>query len=207
MLMKLDRDFFSRSSLIVAPDLIGSTIVTRKDGQVTTAKIVETEAYPGYDPASHTFGRESATKRTEVQYGQGGNLYMYLIMGLHTMTSVVTNQHGTPDVVFIRAAEPLEGLQTMKQRRSYTGEDLRKLTAGPGILSQSLGLTRLDNGVDVCSNNSPVHFFKDSNNAPKIETGLRINLGVKGLDDGKAQEAINKPWRFYDPESKFLSLK
>lgn len=79
---------------------------------------------------------------------------MYLIMGLHHMTSIVTNQENIPDVVFIRSMEPFHGVELMRQRRNYFGKDLRNLTKGPGRLSQALGLNVSHHGFNIFSENS-----------------------------------------------------
>lgn len=108
----IDQDFFLRDSLEVAPDLLGKVVVTRRNGIITAALITETEAYPSWDAASHLYGKDKPTPRTAIQFDDGGILYMYLIMGIHTMTSIVTGKKGEADVVFIRSVQPVIGYLT-----------------------------------------------------------------------------------------------
>lgn len=205
-LKQLDQEFFARSSTEVAPDLLGKTIVSVKNGELTAGIITETEAYPGSDAASHVFGRQQPTQRTQAQYESAGHLYMYLIMGLHTMTSIVTNEIGTPDVVFIRSIEPIEGLSIMRERRNYAKEKLKGLASGPGRLSQALALTVEDDGIPVFAEDSNIRIFESIVDQPiEIDQGLRINLGTHGAGEEESLLAINQPWRYFIKSSEFLS--
>jgi len=200
----LPRDFYLQNSLEVAPKLIGCVVETDKGGIITSGRITETEAYPSYDVASHAFGNKR-TPRTEIQYSEGGGLYVYQIMGLYLMTSVVVGGEDNADVVFIRSIEPLKGIEEMRQRRGYTSEDKSRLASGPGILSIALGITRNDNGIEVYNNDSEVRVYKDDKYESEIGVGVRINLGVRGRDVEQAKLAVERQWRFFDKNSKFLS--
>lgn len=200
----LPQEFYAHNSLTVAPSLIGCVINTSRDGFITTARITETEAYPSYDAASHAFGNKR-TPRTEIQYASGGKLYIYQIMGLHLMTSIVVGIEGIADVVFIRSVEPLEGIDEMETRRDYAGEDVRKIASGPGMLSVALGITRNDNGILVCKETSDVRIYRDDKYVGELGIGLRINLGVHGKDEIEAQKSVQQPWRYFDKNSRFLS--
>lgn len=200
----LPADFYAQSSVQVASQLIGCVIGTRKQGFITSGRITETEAYPSYDVASHAFGNKR-TPRTEIQYSRGGRLYVYQIMGLHLMTSIVVGEEGNADVVFIRSIEPLKGLEEMRQRRGYKGEDKTKLASGPGMLSIALGITKSDNGIAVYDRYSEIRVYKDDKYVGEIGVGVRINLGVHGKDKEEARLAAERQWRFYDKNSKFIS--
>lgn len=203
----LDQGFFQRSSLELAPDLLGKIIVTRRDGITTAALITETEAYPSWDAASHLFRKEKPTPRTKIQYEDGGLLYMYLIMGIHTMTSIVACKKGEADVVFIRSVEPILGIDEMRNRRSYTKESLSPLTSGPGKLSTALGLRLADNGTKVFSSDSHTIIIEiPDSDKPKIKIGKRVNVGVHGSSASEAELAINRGWRFFVSGSDFLSV-
>ncbi len=203
-LQLLPVNFYTQDSLTVGPGLIGCVIEARKDGMITSGKITETEAYPSYDAASHTF-EGKRTPRTEIQYSEGGKLYIYQIMGVHLMTSVVVGEEDTADVVFIRSIEPIDGIEIMRTRRAYASEDPRRLASGPGVLSVALGITKNDNGTLVYDNSSKVRIFKDIRLAPEIGSGLRINLGIHGKDIKQRQHAIQPPGRFFEKNSSFLS--
>ncbi|MFH1547524.1 MAG: DNA-3-methyladenine glycosylase, partial [bacterium] len=165
----------------------------------------ETEAYPSSDPTSHAYERKP-TIRTAIQYKNGGYLYEYLIMGLYTITSIVTGNQGEADVSFIRSVEPIEGVKTMRERRKYFGKNLKRIASGPGLLSQALGLTPKDNCMYICDKNSEIKIFKPSLNDFKIGTGTRINLGTnRAKTKEEATQSINQPWRFYIKGSNFLS--
>jgi DNA-3-methyladenine glycosylase len=137
---KLDQHFYNRIDVLrIARELLGKVIVTRFDGQVTAARIVETEAYAGEgDRASHAWGGRR-TNRTEVMYGVGGTAYVYLCYGIHQMFNVVTNQLGIPHAILVRAAEPLEGIDVMLQRTGKKQLD-NTLTKGPGNVAKALGI-------------------------------------------------------------------
>lgn len=203
-LQLLPEDFYIQDSLVVAPALIGCIIQTNKDGIVTSGRITETEAYPSHDAASHAF-EGKRTPRTEIQFSKGGKLYVYQIMGLHLMTSVVVGEENSADVVFIRSIEPLDGVEEMQKRRNYYDENKRRLASGPGVLSVALGVTKDDNGKLVYVPSSEVRIFKDSRHIGEVDTGLRINLGVHGRDEEKGKMAIERHWRFFDKNSSFLS--
>jgi len=202
----LPKVFYKQDSLAVAPALIGCVFETNKDGIITSGRITETEAYPGDDAASHVYKRKP-TPRTKTQYLEGGRLYVYQIMGLHLMTSVVVGDKNTADVVFIRSLEPLDGIAAMKQRRKFSGDTLQKLASGPGTLSEALGISKGDNGVIVYEATSLVRIYRDPAYFAKIKTGRRINLGIHGKGENEARIAVEREWRFFEADSKFLSKK
>src|ERR1700722_20084730 len=156
---KLDHSFYDRKNVVqIARELLGKILVTQFDGRRTSGRIVETEAYNGVgDRASHAWsGRR--TRRTEVMYAAGGTAYVYLIYGIHHLFNVVTNKKDVPHAVLIRALEPMEGMEVMRERmekgaavqRDGANEVLKpdySLTRGPGNLSRALGLRTLHTGV------------------------------------------------------------
>lgn len=195
-LITLDNDFFQRDSLTVALELLGCIVVSKKSGGVVKVRIVETEAYPATDPASHAY-LNKVTPRNKMQYEAGGLLYLYLIMGLHIMTSIVTNTDGVADVVFLRAAEPVEGLPLMIKRRGLRSGEESGLTNGPGKLTQALGLSLADNGKSVCDHASKITILKDTDFKLKVSTAPRINLGLSGFSPKLAKQSREMPWRFF----------
>jgi len=202
---KLEPAFFRQNSTEVGSLLVGCLLITRKDGIITGGRIVETEAYPAFDCASHAYGPTGRTFRTEVQFNEGGIIYVYLIMGLHVMTSIVTGEKGVADVVFIRSLEPLIGLETMQKRRNYCGSDPRRLTAGPGRLSEALGIGLTDQGRSLFAADENIVVLKDIFFVGKVERGKRINLGTGKASPSEAKDSIGQPWRFFLKDSPFLS--
>ena len=86
--MTLPRDFYDRPTLDVARDLLGSVLVHRRRGVVTSGVIVEVEAYVGEsDPACHA--APGPTKRNAPLYGPPGFAYVYLNYGIHSLVSAV----------------------------------------------------------------------------------------------------------------------
>jgi DNA-3-methyladenine glycosylase len=132
--------FFRRPAEVVAAELLGMVVVSSVGGEVTQARIVETEAYLGYDdPASHGYlHRRNA--RNEALFGRPGSWYVYLSYGMHWCANLVCQRAGLASAVLLRALEPLTGLEIMHRRRG--GVPDRELCSGPGKLSQALGITR-----------------------------------------------------------------
>ncbi|WP_181304597.1 DNA-3-methyladenine glycosylase [Rufibacter sp. XAAS-G3-1] len=186
---KLTADFFTRpDSVTIARDLLGKYFFTSFDGVLTGGRIVETEAYSGLnDAACHAhLGRR--TKRTQIMYQQGGVAYVYLIYGIYSLFNIVTNTEGTADAVLIRAIEPLEGIEEMQLRRGLAKAETR-LTAGPGLLTQALGISTQHNGTNVTGNEI---WFEDRGmpiSDDQIVAGPRVGVAYAGAD-------ALLPWRF-----------
>lgn len=146
--MNLDSSFYERDAPEVARALLGCLLISRIGGKKVTTSgiIVETEAYLGErDPGSHAF--RGRTPRTEPMFGEPGRAYVYLTYGKYYLLNVVTQPVGAAGAVLIRALEPVEGIETMKERRKC--QNLRGLTTGPGKLTQALGITLEHNTLDL----------------------------------------------------------
>lgn len=181
----LGRDFFAQDAITLAEALIGVQLLVDGVGGLIT----ETEAYTPDDPASHSF--RGPTKRNAAMFGPQGHAYVYRIMGLHWCFNVVCGvQSGEGSAVLIRALEPTHGLATMAQRRGI--DDIRRLCAGPGCLSQALGLTGADDGRPL---DGPPFRFEAREGAPEIVTGARVGI----------TKAVDRPWRFGLKGSRFVS--
>src|SRR4051812_5113780 len=135
---RLRRSFFDRSVHEVAPELIGATFLCKGVGGV----IVEVEAYHHTDPAAHSFGGQTA--RNAVMFGPPGYAYVYRSYGIHWCVNFVCEREGSASAVLIRAIEPTRGLSAMRRRRRVSDE--RLLCAGPGRLTEALGITQAHNG-------------------------------------------------------------
>ena len=132
----------------ISKDLLGKELFTRMNGVLTSGLITETEAYAGVaDRASHAYNNRR-TSRTEVMYAQGGTAYIYLCYGIHHLFNVVCNHTDVPHAVLIRAIVPNTGIKNMLKRRSRKSLD-KSLCAGPGTLSQALGIKTTHNGLDL----------------------------------------------------------
>lgn len=138
----LPKEFYTRPTLTVARELIGARLVRFLDGVKLVGLITETEAYIGEtDLACHA--KAGLTPRTAIMYGPPGHAYVYFTYGNHWMLNVVTEKEGFPAAVLIRAIQPVEGVEIMSARRQ--GRD----TFGPGKLTQAMGITKSENGVDL----------------------------------------------------------
>ena len=157
--MKPTRSFYDRPTLDVARDLLGLVLVHNRRGVVTSGVIVEVEAYIGEsDPACHA--ATGPTRRNEPLYGTPGHAYVYLNYGIHCLFNVVTESHGSPAAVLIRALDPLDGIGVMRRRRSRAAKGRRQapdaaaigvhdLCRGPGNLTMAMGISLADNRADL----------------------------------------------------------
>ncbi|MDR1668174.1 MAG: DNA-3-methyladenine glycosylase [Bacteroidales bacterium] len=125
----LERDFYMRDVLEVAPSLLGKILACRTDAGWLRLRITETEAYRGEaDLACHA--SKGRTARTEVMYHSGGVVYVYLIYGMYWMLNVVTGRKDDPQAVLVRGLEGCYGPGRLTRRlhidRSFYGEDLTR---------------------------------------------------------------------------------
>jgi len=142
--------FYRRSSLEVAPDLLGLLLCHDTAGGLIAGRIVEVEAYKGpADLAAHS-ARGRRTPRNEVMYAAGGCAYVYFIYGMHFCMNVVTAAAGVPEAVLLRALEPVLGEELMRSRRGDRPATAA-LARGPGNLTRALAIDRRHNALDLSS--------------------------------------------------------
>lgn len=179
----------------MAPELLGKILVTRIGEKITSGVIVEVEAYTGEnDPASHVFqGRK--TSRTRILYEPGGRVYVYRIYGIHVCLNLVTGKRGEPHSVFIRALEPREGIEIMKERRGI--EDVLQLTSGPARLTRALGIDMSFYG-EILTGDKLFILDAPPLSLEEISRSPRINIEYAG-------EGRYFPYRFYRKNSPFIS--
>lgn len=147
--------FFARPADVVARELIGALMISREGGVLTAGRIVETEAYLGYDdPAAHGYlGRRN--ERNAAIFGPPASWYVYLSYGMHWCANLVCAREGEAAAVLIRALEPVDGLDVMRERRGGLSD--HQLCSGPGRLCQALGITRALDGVMMRGSQVTVH--------------------------------------------------
>ena len=95
--------------------------------------------------------------------------------------------------MLIRALEPIEGLDHMRERRGV--EDVRRLCSGPGKLTQALGIGPELNDTDLLR--GPV-VLSDRPRAWRdvaVDTDVRIGI----------TKAPDLPWRFVAAGSRYVS--
>jgi len=187
--MKVSLDFYVREDVVqISRELLGKVLCTKLNGQVTKAIITETEAYAGVsDKASHAYGGRR-TLRTETLYARGGTAYVYLCYGIHHLFNVVTNTTGTPHAVLIRAGKSFEGHELMHKRRNKQRGD-KSFLAGPGSLSQALGITTDLTGTNLLGKKIWIEDHEISVAAEDILAGPRVGIDY-------ADEDATRPYRF-----------
>lgn len=195
---KLSLSFYQQEDVInLAKQLLGKKLLTFIDGELTGGIIVETEAYNGViDKASHAYNGRF-TPRTSTMYKAGGVSYVYLCYGIHHLFNVVTGVEGNPHAVLIRGLEPVDGLSTMLDRRKMA-KLAPRITAGPGALSQALGIDKNLNAKDLLGDeiwieDVGIHYLD-----AQIISSPRVGVAY-------AQDHALLPWRFYIKGNKFVS--
>ena len=180
------------ATLELARFLIGKLLVRRlDDGTVLTGRIVETEAYGPDDPASHAF--RGLTKRNRAMFEQHAHAYVYLIYGTSYCLNVSTEAPGIGAAVLIRAAEPLTGLEQMREHRGRPGLRDDELARGPGNLCRAFGIGPAEDGLDLDAGLGLI--LGDDGASPEVGTSVRIGLA----------RAIERPHRFYARGSRAVS--
>ena len=182
---ELEEDFFRGRSVDIAQDLLGKLIAVEN----LAGRIVETEAYLGEkDPSCHL--ARNNEKRNRVFRKGAGTVYVFKIYQHHNM-NFITEIDGYPEGVLIRAIEPVNGLEEMKDRREVEKDVL--LGSGPGRLTQALGINReKDNGLSLTE--SRINLYSDGSD-PDIEVSRRIGIS----------EAEEWPLRFSISGNKHVS--
>lgn len=188
----IKQQFFNRSAIKVAQDLLGCFLIRKIGGEIIKAKIVETEAYVGpHDLASHA--SRGRTARNTVMFGAPGMIYVYFTYGLHFMLNIVTGEIGYPAAVLIRAVEPAANSR-------LTIAELKKLFSGPARLTKALA-------IDKSFNNQPIFAKKHGlwleNKLTVIKPGRICRATRIGVD--YAGKYKDKKWRFCLKDSKFIS--
>jgi len=167
MSKRLARAFYSQDVLEVGPSLLGQRLVRAwPDGTKSSYIITETEAYRGFDDkACHA--SKGRTPRTEVMFGRGGHIYMYLIYGMYWMMNVVTGAEDVPQAVLFRGL--LEA-------------------SGPGRLTRLIQVDKDYYGEDLVSSNRI--WIEEGSRTPEYTSGPRVGIDYAGAP------WKDVPWRF-----------
>jgi DNA-3-methyladenine glycosylase len=181
-------DFYRRSVHEVARELVGCTV---RHG-ATAGRIVEVESYHEEEPACHAF--VGLTGRTRVLFGPPGRAYVYRSYGIHALLNAVSEIEGVGAAVLIRALEPVDGIDLMRERRGI--ENVQELCNGPGKLTQALGIG-LDLNDTSLLGDGPIEIAPPQNGdrPPELAVGERIGI----------TKAADLKWRFCDPRSNSVS--
>ncbi len=184
-------ELLCEDTLTVARALLGRVLVHESTDGRTSGRIVETEAYVQGDPASHsTRGR---TRRNRSMFERAGVIYVYKVHMQHCI-NLVTGPEEQGDAVLIRALEPLEGLELMRHRRGDKPD--HQLCAGPGKLTQAMGIDRSHDGLHVLT--GPI-FIQEGEPIADEAVAADGRIGIR--------EGLDLPWRFCVRSSRSLSRR
>ena len=183
----LPPSFYERSVLEVARDLVGCALLVDGVGGI----IVETEAYRGDEPACHAY--VGLTPRTAPLFGPPGHAYVYLSYGVHSLLNAVAEPKGSAAAALIRALEPRWGVERMRARRGL--DDERLLCAGPGRLTQALGVGLELNEAPLTAPPFEVHAADPAYAARTVAVAPRIGI----------TRAAELAWRYCAEGSRYLS--
>ena len=183
-----ERAFYDRSVHDVAHDLVGCIV---RHGE-TAGRIVETESYHQEEPACHAFA--GLTPRTEVLFGAPGLAYVYRSYGIHALLNAVSEEEGVGAAALIRALEPIDGLDLMRERRRH--DHVEDLCSGPGKLTQALGVSLDLNGTPL-TGGGPIEILPPSAGDRPVRLVRGVRIGIT--------KAVDLPWRFCDASSRCVS--
>lgn len=206
----LPPSFYRRPADEVARDLLGRYLVHELDGERLVLRLVETEAYLGApDRASHAWGGRR-TPRNESLYLPGGHAYVYFIYGMHFCLNAVTGEADIGSAVLLRAGEPVEGEERMRENRGWTRPPRPgDLAGGPGKLCQALAVGRGLDGVRL--DQPPLRITRgepavSEKTGEQIVTGPRIGVDYAGEAAAwplrfmvRGNRHVSKPWPPRDP--------
>lgn len=190
-LKRLRRADLPIDTVELARFLIGALLIHDRPEGRTSLRIVETEAYIVGDAASHCFRGE--TKRTRPMFLERGHSYVYLNYGVFWLFNISSEVTGVGAGVLVRAGEPVEGIALMEERRpGRSGPDL---TNGPGKLTLAMGIGPAQDGMDLCTDQSPLWLAKPEGPQRRLGTSVRIGI-TKDAD---------RPLRFFEAGNPYVS--
>ena len=123
-------------------------------------------------------------------FGSPGHAYVYRSYGIHWCLNLVCEQEGSAAAVLVRALQPADGIDLMRERRGL--DEVRLLAAGPGRLCEALSVTRAHDGLAL---DAPPFELLTPRDRPDIVAGERVGISV----------ATDVPWRYAEAGSRWLS--
>jgi DNA-3-methyladenine glycosylase len=154
----LKHDFFNRSSVIVAQELLGKYLVREINGKIERYKIVETEAYEGFKDKASKAHRGQTPGNTPM-FSDPSTIYVYFTYGMHWLVNIVCGKPGHPSAVLLRGVEG---------------------TVGPGRLTKKLMIDKSLN-MKMLGKNSGLWIEEgDKNEKIKIKKTPRIGIDSSG---------------------------
>ena len=187
---RLARSEIPADTVALARFLLGKTLVHEVGGGRLSGRIVETEAYLLGDASSHAF--RGRTARNGSMFLERGHAYVYLAYGSWPALNVASETEGIGTAVLIRAIEPIEGIEAMRQARGT--ERLLDLGRGPGRLAVAMQIGLQHDGVDLCGS-GPL-WLGAAHRAP-ADIGVSMRIGIT--------KDADRPLRFFEKGSPFVS--
>ena len=179
----LTKEFFSRPSHLVAPNLIGCSLIKRiSKSSFLAGVIVEAEAYSQEEASCHGFS--GRTQRNETLFGEPGNLYIYLSYGINSCVNIVTGKKNWANGVLLRSI-------------AIKGENER-IASGPGLLAKRFGLNRNFDNLPL----SPANDFWLTEGKNLMGMGNIVQTTRIGISQAK-----DIPWRWYLKSSRSVSKR
>ena len=155
-------------------------------------------------------------------YGPPGVAYVYLVYGMYDCLNIVTEAEGRPAAILVRAVEPLEGVDAIRDARLAWWRTRRKggdaaaqmreearlqavpeaaLARGPGLAAAAFAIDRSMTGLDLLSAGSPlrVEAAPAGEPSPEVVATPRVGIAYAGTPWTEV------PWRFVDPASAAVS--
>lgn len=195
---KLPRSFYLQDTVTVARSLLGCLLWRRIDnGPLIAVRLVETEAYLGAnDSASHA-RRGLRSQRNASMYLAGGHAYVYFTYGMHWCMNVVTQEADIAEAVLLRAAEPVKGIDVIRENRLKAKRDF-DLMNGPGKLCMALGVDGHLDGEDFSGDT--LYLTGSDVDVADDDIAVSPRIGVEG-----AGESARWPLRFFLRNSRYVS--
>ena len=179
----LKKSFFCRPSKIVAPELIGCTLVKELKGEPNLyGVIVEAEAYCQSETSCH--GHKTRSPKNETLFGSPGHLYVYLIYGIYYCVNIVTDKSNWASGVLLRAV-------------AISGEDER-IAAGPALTAKRFGINKKHDTLEISRDNGM--WIEDR--LPDFEMKKIIQTKRVGISKAK-----DLSWRWYLQQSRSISKR
>ncbi|MBK9254316.1 MAG: DNA-3-methyladenine glycosylase [Saprospiraceae bacterium] len=197
----LPESFYLSDDVVdIAQKLLGKYLITNINGIISSAMIVETEAYKAPDDkACHAYNNRF-TPRTKTMFERGGVAYVYTCYGMHPLFNVVTGEAGMAHAVLIRAVQPDQPLLHYQERRKLNKFSFQ-LFNGPGKLAVAMGINKTMDGTNLLSEKSNIYIEDRNIEIPneQIEQTPRVGMSVH------TGPCAHKKWRFYINTNKWVS--
>lgn len=184
----MDRAFFERPAVDVAPLLLGAVLTHATEAGSVAVRLTEVEAYEGVgeDPGSHA--HRGPTPRNRTMFGPAGHLYAYFTYGMHTCANLTCLPEGSAAAVLVRAGEVVAGEALASERRG--GVPGVRLARGPANLASALGIALAEDGADLLTHGA--FSIEPPTVRSPIAGGPRVGVSGEG-------GSVRYPWRFWIP--------